>query len=412
MKLISNINTTYSAVSMAANLLLPLAAIPFLARSLGGDVFGEFAIAQAAAMIACQLIDFGFSLSGAREVAGENKKDDINHVYSKYQNARLLLFVVVLVTVPIFLLFKLIPARNSLLMTTIYSCALGLLLQANWFFQGRALYGWLAFANLTGKLSYFLIVVWFVKNPDDVTLAGFAFGFGYLVSGAILTGALFCLDVKFIFKINPKEVFKTIRNGFSNFLSLALLSIHIQLVIILTGHFVSMRASGMLSIVDKMVRGLSALAIPIANTAFPMLSNLFKNNVEGAKILRIKLAKILITYSLICCLVIFVFGIYIAEYLFKINDPNFEGLIKIASLLPLFIGIGVLNGGLTLIPAGFNFEYLISIVVAEVFALVAFFSLLSVAPEYSGVITVVVAEGVMAAMFYLFVRVRLNSFSH
>lgn len=408
-KLISNTNTVYSAMSMAANLLFPLAAIPFLSRGLGGEVFGEFAIAQAAALIVCQLVDFGFSLSGAREVAGDHKHNEISAIYSKYQNARWFLFLVALILVSIFLPFKLIPAPSILLMVTIYLSALGVLLQANWFFQGRALYGWLALANFTGKLTYFLIVVGFVKNPDDVILAGFAFGFGYLVSGIVLTFAVFELNIKYSFKLSYREIFKTIKNGFSNFLSLALLSVHIQLVIILTGHFVSVKASGMLSIADKMVRGLSTLAIPIANTAFPVLSNLFVKNIQDAKILRLKVARILISYSLICCLMTFVFGSYIGEYLFGINDSHFGGLIKIASLLPVFMSIGVLNGGLTLIPAGFNFEYLASIVMGEALALIAFFYSLYIAQEYAGVVAVVVAEGVMAAMFYIFARVRLSS---
>ena len=171
-KLISNISTMYSAMSMAANLLLPIAAIPFLSRALGGEVFGQFAIAQAAALIVCQLVDFGFSLSGAREVAGDHKHNEINAIYSKYQNVRFFLFLVTLIFVSILLPFKLIPAPSILLIVTIFSSALGVLLQANWFFQGRSLYGWLALANFTGKLVYFLIVVGFVKNPDDVVLAG------------------------------------------------------------------------------------------------------------------------------------------------------------------------------------------------------------------------------------------------
>lgn len=395
-------------MSMAANLLIPIAAIPFLARALGGEVFGEFAIAQATALIVCQLVDFGFSLSGAREVAGDHKRNEINDIYNKYQNARGFLFLLALIFSSIFLPLGLIPVGNVLLGITICLSAFGVFLQANWFFQGRALYGWLAFANLVGKLAYFFIVVGFVKNPDDVALAGFAFGFGYLVSGVMLTLAAFSLNIKYNFKLNFGEIFKTIKNGLSNFFSLALLSVHIQLVIILTGYFVGVKASGMLSIVDKVVRGFSALAIPIANTAFPVLSSLFKTNVKEAKILRLKLAKILISYSLLCCAVVFVFGIYVIEFIFKTNDYNFEILIKIASLLPLFISVGVLNGGLTLIPAGFNSEYLVSVMAGEVLALVAFFSFLYIAPEYSGIIAIVVAEGVMAAMFYFFVKIRLN----
>ena len=57
----------------------------------------------------------------------------------------------------------------------------------------------------------------------------------------------------------------------------------------------------------------------------------------------------------------------------------------------------------------FNFEYLVSIMLGEIFALIAFISSLYIAREYSGVIAIVVAEGVMAAMFYIFSRVRLNS---
>ncbi|WP_255359664.1 oligosaccharide flippase family protein [Cupriavidus sp. WS] len=403
-------NNAYAATSMAANLLFPLAAIPFLTRCLGADAFGELAIAQATAVIFCQVVDYGFSLSGAREIAGNKVLSEISLVYSKYQNARLLLLIACALIFSLLLPTRIFSIDRSILILAVIPAGIGAFLQSNWFFQGRGLYGWLALANLMGKSLYLAVSIWVVKEPQDIGWAAAAFGGSYLVSGVISwVATLMLFKVTWSRPTDFSEMIVTIRRGTKSFISLALLSIHMQLVILLTGHFVDSKSAGLLSVLDKMARGLSSLSVPIANTAFPVMSDLLSRDIERAKVTRSQLSKVMVSYGLVCLVGIAVFGAWAVGMLFKVNvATGLDNITKIVSLLPIFIAIGVVNGGLTLVPAGFDSEYLASIAFAETMALIVFFATVFWIPKYSGVITIVVAEGCMAVAFYLFARSRMG----
>lgn len=392
---------------MASNLLLPLAAIPFLTRNLGLEVFGELAVAQAATLIICQIIEYGFSLGGSREASGPKLQKELDAIYSKYQNTKLLLFLVTTFTSSSLAYLELIPVNNTLFISMVIPASIGILLQSNWYFQGRGLFGWLAISNFCGKMSAFLISVFCIKSTHDTQLAGFAFGFGYLVAGFILAATAYSLKVKWTIKIELTNSMQIIKSSSYNFLSIAFLSLHTQFLILLTGHYINPKTSGILSIADKMVRGLSAIIMPIANTSFPVLSDLFSCDIAAGKKIRLKVSKILISYSILCSVFVYFFGPSLGEMIFKINDNDFLTTIKISALLPIFIAIGVANGGLTLIPAKLDFEYLVSIISAEALALVTFFVSLYFFKSYAGIIAITVAEGSMAILFYIFVRIRL-----
>ncbi|WP_454722554.1 MULTISPECIES: oligosaccharide flippase family protein [Cupriavidus] len=400
----------YAATSMAANLLFPLAAIPFLTRCLGASAFGELAIAQATAVIFCQIVDYGFSLSGAREIAGNKALTEISSVYSKYQNSRLLLLIACTLVFLALIFTQILSIDKSILVLAVIPAGIGAFLQSNWFFQGRGLYGWLALANLVGKSLYLAVSIWVVKEPGDIGWAAGAFGGSYLVSGVISWIATVMLfKVTWSRPASLSEIFGTIQQGTKSFASLALLSIHMQLVILLTGHFVDSKSAGLLSVLDKMARGLSSLSVPIANTAFPVMSDLMSRNIEKARATRSQLSKVMISYGLVCLVGIAVFGAWAVGLFFKVNvTADLDNITKIVSLLPVFIAIGVVNGGLTLVPAGLDSEYLVSIACAEVMALIVFFATVFWIPKYSGVITIVVAEGCMAVAFYLFARSRMS----
>ena len=59
-------------VAQAANVILPLVTIPFLARALGAHEWGAIALAQACAAWLALVVDYGFSITATREVARAN----------------------------------------------------------------------------------------------------------------------------------------------------------------------------------------------------------------------------------------------------------------------------------------------------------------------------------------------------
>ena len=70
-------NYGYLLFLQGANYLLPLILLPFLVRVLGTEKYGLVMFAQSTAVILSVIVDFGFNLSGTREVsmvAKEKKK--------------------------------------------------------------------------------------------------------------------------------------------------------------------------------------------------------------------------------------------------------------------------------------------------------------------------------------------------
>ncbi|WP_079761937.1 oligosaccharide flippase family protein [Pseudomonas aeruginosa] len=145
----------YSGISMGSNYLLPLAAIPFLTRTLSSEAFGQLVIAQAVAVILCQLVDFGFILAGSRKAAIIDNKVELSSFFSVVQSARFLLLLLSLLVLAILAVSSILPIPLLVLVAAALPAVVGNYLQAVWFFQGRALFGWLALTNFLSKVFYF-----------------------------------------------------------------------------------------------------------------------------------------------------------------------------------------------------------------------------------------------------------------
>lgn len=409
MRIIFTAKNAYSATSMAANFVLPLIAIVYLTRNLGVDTFGELVIAQAISIILSQFVDFGFILTGSREIASNGtSKRKINAIYSKYQNARMALLLFSFLILMLLAILQIIPVSYKLLYITAIPTIIGIYLQANWFFQGSQMYGWIAVASVISKFTYLALTMLLVKEKSDLLLAGVCFGTGNLVCGIILQIIIIKKNVQWSIQTNFFEITSTIKSGANAFFSVALLAVHTQFFVVMTGTLVNSGAAGALVAADKIVRGIGGLVSPIGLTNTPLLSKLFITNVNDAIILRNKISSILITYSLLCGALILTFSELIAMHLFHTSDLFFINCMNLACVIPIFTSIGLINGGLTLIPAGYDSDYLKAIFFAEILAFICFFIILIISEAYSGIGAVILAELTLAIFMYLAAKKRLK----
>ncbi|PVE04962.1 oligosaccharide flippase family protein, partial [Limnohabitans planktonicus] len=200
-----NKNIILSAISMGANFLLPLIAFPFLSNALGTNAFGKFAIAQAITIFLVQIVDFGFILVAAREVALAQKNSEISKIYSKIQNTRALLACLTLLLIILLFILKIPPIEGHLFLAISVPAIIGSVFQATWLFHGKSYFAWLATSNLLSKLCFLAIVVFFIESENDLFLAGFAFGCTYLIGGAVLLYATLKMRIAWYFKVSIIE---------------------------------------------------------------------------------------------------------------------------------------------------------------------------------------------------------------
>ena len=124
-------------VLQAANYLLPLLILPFLVRVLGTDKFGLVMFAQSLAVFLTVFVDFGFNLSGTREISlARDDKNKLSEIFNAIMIVKLLLIVVAFgilcIIVNVFTRFSI--DKNVYLLS--FGIVIGQALFPVWFFQG------------------------------------------------------------------------------------------------------------------------------------------------------------------------------------------------------------------------------------------------------------------------------------
>jgi polysaccharide transporter, PST family len=159
-------------VLAAAGLVIPLVTIPYLARVLEPEAWGRVLGAQGVAMLLVAIIDFGFSMSGTRQVAqavtdGQSLKAIVSDVFSAKLVCTLLAGIVWLFFLELMPLFR--GHRLILAVALVWGVAGGL--NFGWYFQGtgRAVlfFAIESLARLIGVGATFLLV----HRPEDESLA-------------------------------------------------------------------------------------------------------------------------------------------------------------------------------------------------------------------------------------------------
>ena len=91
-------NFMYLSILQGMNLLLPLITFPYLVRVLGIEKFGLIMFAQAFIVYFSMLADYGFNLSGIREVSSNrNNKNKLIKIFSSIMIARFVLVLIGLI---------------------------------------------------------------------------------------------------------------------------------------------------------------------------------------------------------------------------------------------------------------------------------------------------------------------------
>lgn len=147
-------------------LLLPLLVIPIVARSTSNTDFGIYMYAVSAATWLATLLEYGFSISATRAVAGVKSTETLREVVSATQSAKVLL---VLISAGVgLLLWLLVPAIGVHWQWSVAAWFLGVLiaLQPNYYFQGREQLRLVGLVELAVGAATIVLVLLLVRAPE------------------------------------------------------------------------------------------------------------------------------------------------------------------------------------------------------------------------------------------------------
>ena len=156
-------NFMYLSILQGMNLLLPLITFPYLVRVLGIEKFGLIMFAQAFIVYFSMLADYGFNLSGIREVSSNrNNKNKLIKIFSSIMIARFVLVLIGLIflTIVVFSFEKF--SQNWELYYLTFGIVIGTALFPTWFFQGMEKMKYITVLTVIAKLIFTLSIFIFV----------------------------------------------------------------------------------------------------------------------------------------------------------------------------------------------------------------------------------------------------------
>jgi polysaccharide transporter, PST family len=265
----------------AFNYLVPLFTLPYLARVIGAAEWGAFAFADAYGRVVALVVEYGFGLSGAREVARVRHDPQArSRELSGILGAQLLLGIfaalitrILAVEVPVF-------AEHRRLLPGALFLAMSQGASPMWYFQGIErvkLMGslWIA-GRIAGAAGLFL----FVRGPSDGWLALFIQGTAPFLS--VVAGlAIAYRDMPFLWP-SLHRGWRTLHAGAPVFLYRAGTSLYTSMGVLLLGFLATPLAVAWFAGAEKIARAAVSATGPITQAFYPRINHLLLTDRRGA----------------------------------------------------------------------------------------------------------------------------------
>lgn len=270
-------NTAALFAVQSARYLVPLALVPFLARVLRPDAFGQLAFAQALGFTLSVLADFGFSLSATRDIARHRSQpESLPEIAATILGAKLLLAAAVCALGAV--LLAVVPQFHGHAAFLWGACIFAVAMQASpvWFFQGVESMAVQSAIDLAGNAAAAAAIFVLIRRPDQAVWVLFLMAAGAL-AGALVNHLRMYRRIRFL----PPRAFAGLHmmhREMALFVILATARLYTSLNVFLLGLLVPDAVVAVFAGAEKIVRAAVGLFYPVNQALFPHLSHLMQQN--------------------------------------------------------------------------------------------------------------------------------------
>ncbi len=273
-----------------ASYVIPLLLVPYLARVLGPSGWGRLAFAQSFSAYLALVIEFGFGLSGVREVArNRDNPERLGQLIAGVNGAKLVLALacgcVALALAPHLQIFRSAPR----LAWAAFALALCQSSSMVWYFQGLERLKLVAALDFISRLIAALLIVLLVRMPGQEWRVLSLQALGALAASVVAAG----LAWREVPLVVPRcwEILVTLRLGASMFLFRSAVSLYTVGNAFILGLFVSPQMVGYYAGAEKISKAILSLVQPVSGALYPRLSHLVREAPQrAARLARISFA--------------------------------------------------------------------------------------------------------------------------
>ena len=266
----------------AGNFVVPLLALPYLARTLGAEGYGQMVWVQTIMLFGVLWVDFGFGWSATRNISMH--RHDALHVSQVFSSTWAVqwLLAAFFVLGSVLAILVLQVAHPWMYMAGL-GMVIGQVLMPLWLFQGLEALRSAAVIQLAGKLLTLPLVFVWVRGPDDQLWALLFYSASSVVVG--LFSLLWIRYQGWVHWRRPSahSIWQSLYEASMLFFSRALISLYTTLVPLAVGWWAGATELAYFNLADRMKSVVQALLTPVSQALFPRMSWLFQNDTAQAR---------------------------------------------------------------------------------------------------------------------------------
>lgn len=268
-----------------ANTVIPLLLIPYLARIISPEHFGELEFARYFCYFFTVIVNYGFDVTATRIIS--NKRE--NKTFVSYLSNQVYYAKLVLLLLSFFIFVVLVHnhirwKEIQLLLYTTFAINIGFFLFPLWFFQGMEKLIRISFINLIAKIIIAGLIIVLIKKDSD-----------YWIFNALQSLALILVGIYSYFLMKKYINFKILSPSFPTikkiilqatpiFVSTILITIPSLIYFLLIEEKGTASDLASYSTANKLIISIQALLlIPFSQAFFPMISKQVNESIEKFK---------------------------------------------------------------------------------------------------------------------------------
>lgn len=346
-------NFSYLSLLQVFTILFPLLTYPYLLRVIGLELYGVIIFAQTIINYVSLVINFGFNMSGARDVA-VHKEDKVrlSQIVSSTYLCKFILWIVCLI---VYLsVISIVPFFRDYYWVYLLSFLLTLneLLLPIWFFQGIEKMKYITIVNLSARLLFVAAIFLFVREREDYLLVPFLNGIGAILAGGLSLYIVLGKENINLSVIPVKDLKSAYKESFPLFVSSLSTQIYVNVNKLVIGSFLGMSEVSIYDMADKVLHLMKLPISMMAQAVFPKISR-ERNICFVNRVMFLVAGTVLLAYICVFIGSDWIVYLFTGEYMEEAS--TIMRLLGVSAILVSFNGF---LGGNRLVPFGYSSVYM------------------------------------------------------
>lgn len=359
-------NGIYLYILQIFNTVIPLLTLPYITRILGDSQYGVFSKTLNYITYCQALVEYGFTLAGARKISLCDSKEERDKIFSSITYSKMLLTLASLAVVTVLSFTVVKSSTQAMCMFILALLLVAEVFTQTWLLQGMQYMRPIMLTSVISRVISTVFIFVFVKDANDLLLYAFLYVATNLITA--LLGTVIVIkkfNIRFL-RCSFDDMKSSLKEGWPLFTTSFASKVCSGFAITALGFFCSDAIIGGYSAVQKIPYILVMMFAPIGQAIYPFICRLYADDVsKGVRMLK-KIALVVLGGCLVGVVLLIVLKNWLINLVLGAEYIKYANLIIPLACWLFFSITNNFLGIQTLVARGYQKQYsrcfLISIV--------------------------------------------------